>query len=112
MYTSTYTNNSFGHAFAFDTLSSVGEITGHSKIVNSVSIRQQRPFRAVTASDDMTVVFYHGVPFKYNKTIRDHSRFIHAVEFSPSGDHFVSVGADGKVKSPFVYKIMRIKLFV
>ncbi|KAI7887352.1 WD40 repeat-like protein [Lichtheimia hyalospora FSU 10163] len=87
----------FGHAFAFDTLSSVGEITGHSKIVNSVSIRQQRPFRAVTASDDMTVVFYHGVPFKYNKTIRDHTRFIHAVEFSPSGDHFVSVGADGKI---------------
>ncbi|KAI9301642.1 hypothetical protein BJ944DRAFT_168717, partial [Cunninghamella echinulata] len=87
----------FGHAFLFDTLSSVGEITGHSKVINSVSIRQQRPFRAVTASDDMTVSFFHGVPFKYNKTIRDHTRFIHAVEFSPNGDFFVSVGADGKI---------------
>lgn len=87
----------FGHAFAFDTLSSVGEITGHSKVINSVSIRQQRPFRAVTASDDMTVAFYNGVPFKYQKTIRDHTRFVHAVQFSPSGDFFVSAGADGKV---------------
>ena len=45
----------------------------------------------------MTVAFYNGVPFKYAKTIRDHTRFVHAVEFSPNGDHFVSVGADGKV---------------
>ncbi|ORZ01469.1 WD40-repeat-containing domain protein [Syncephalastrum racemosum] len=87
----------FGHTFAFDTLSSTGEITGHSKVINSVSIRKQRPFRAVTASDDMTVAFYHGVPFKYNKTIRDHSRFVHAVEFSPNGDYFVSAGADAKL---------------
>ncbi|ORZ21130.1 WD40-repeat-containing domain protein [Absidia repens] len=87
----------FGHAFLFDSLSSVGEITGHSKVINSVSIRQQRPFRAVTASDDMTVAFSHGVPFKFNKTIRDHSNFVHSVQFSPNGDHFASAGADGKI---------------
>ncbi|KAI8394283.1 WD40-repeat-containing domain protein [Radiomyces spectabilis] len=87
----------FGHAFMFDSLSSTGEITGHSKVVNHVSIRQQRPFRAVTCADDMSVVFYHGVPFKYQKTIRDHTRFVNAVEFSPNGDYFVSVGADGKI---------------
>lgn len=83
----------------------MGEIAGHSKVVNSVSIRQQRPFRAVTASDDMTVVFYHGVPFKYNKTIRDHTRFVHAIQFSPNGDHFASVGADGKVKRKFPFHV-------
>ncbi|KAI8973321.1 quinon protein alcohol dehydrogenase-like superfamily [Mycotypha africana] len=88
---------SFGHAFLFDTLSSVGEITGHSKMINSVSIRQQRPFRAVTASDDMTVSFFTGVPFKFQKNIRDHTRFVHAVQFSPNGDFFVSAGADGKM---------------
>ncbi|KAI8063519.1 WD40-repeat-containing domain protein [Gongronella butleri] len=87
----------FGHAFLFDTLSSVGEIMGHTKVINSVSIRQQRPFRAVTASDDMTVSFLHGVPFKYNKTIRDHTRFVHSVQFSPNGQFFVSAGADGKI---------------
>ncbi|EPB82974.1 hypothetical protein HMPREF1544_10282 [Mucor circinelloides 1006PhL] len=88
---------SFGHAFSFDSLSSVGEITGHSKVINSVSIRQQRPFRAVTASDDMTVSFFNGVPFKYVKNIRDHTRFVHSVQFSPNGDFFASAGADGKI---------------
>jgi hypothetical protein len=45
----------------------------------------------------MSVVFYHGVPFKFNKVIRDHSRFVHTVKFSPNGDLFASAGADGKV---------------
>jgi hypothetical protein len=53
--------DSFGHAFLFDSASSCGEIAGHSKAVNSVSIKPGRPLRAVTASDDMSVNFYHGV---------------------------------------------------
>ncbi|RKO87745.1 WD40-repeat-containing domain protein, partial [Blyttiomyces helicus] len=87
----------FGHAFLFDTASSVGEISGHSKAINSVSIRPGRPLRAVTGSDDMTVNFYHGVPFKFNTSIKDHSRFVQCVRYSPSGDHFVSSGSDGKL---------------
>ncbi|KAI8643689.1 WD40-repeat-containing domain protein [Parasitella parasitica] len=87
----------FGRAITFDLQSSVGEIVGHSKPINSVSIRQQRPFRAVTASDDMTVTFFHGVPFKYNKNIRDHTRFVHSVTFSPDGKLFASAGADEKI---------------
>ncbi|KAJ3290770.1 Structural maintenance of chromosomes protein 2 [Borealophlyctis nickersoniae] len=87
----------FGHAFLFDTASSVGEIGGHGKAVNSVSLRPGRPFRAVTGSDDMTVNFYHGVPFKFDRSITEHSRFVQCVRFSPSGDHFVSAGSDGKL---------------
>ena len=44
----------------FDTGSSTGDIIGHSKTVNAVSIRRQRPFRAATASDDVTIGFHHG----------------------------------------------------
>ena len=44
----------------FDTGSSAGHIIGHSKILNAVSIRRQRPFRAATGSDDLTIGFYHG----------------------------------------------------
>ncbi|KAJ3330290.1 hypothetical protein HDU76_006007 [Blyttiomyces sp. JEL0837] len=88
----------FGHAFLFDTASSVGEISGHSKTINAVSINSGRPFRAVTCSDDMTVNFYHGVPFKFNKSIRDHTRFVQCVRFSPNGDHFVTAGLDSKVR--------------
>jgi WD repeat-containing protein 1 (actin-interacting protein 1) len=61
-----------------DTGSSAGEITGHAKVfscsarlvtpvieiikkvINAVSIRHQRPFRAVTASDDSQLTFFHG----------------------------------------------------
>ena len=72
----------YGHAFLFDTGSSVGEIIGHSKVINSVSIRQKRPMRAATASDDFTVVFFHGPPFKQKLTIKDHTAFVQGVKFS------------------------------
>ncbi|PIL23440.1 hypothetical protein GSI_14751 [Ganoderma sinense ZZ0214-1] len=90
----------FGHAFMFDTGSSTGEIIGHSKTVNAVSIRQQRPFRAATAGDDASIVFHQGVPFKYDKTIKTHTKFVQDVRFAPSGDHFASVGSDYKI---FIY---------
>lgn len=87
----------FGHAFMADTGSSTGEIIGHSKSINAVAIRHQRPFKAVTAGDDSGIAFHAGVPFKYDKTIKTHSKFVQDVKFSPSGDHFVSVGSDYKV---------------
>ncbi|THH29175.1 hypothetical protein EUX98_g5012 [Antrodiella citrinella] len=90
----------FGHAFMMDTGSSTGEIMGHSKVINSVTIRHQRPFRAATAGDDSTVVFHQGVPFKYDKTIKTHTKFVQDVRYGSSGDHFASVGSDAKV---FVY---------
>ncbi|KAJ1345334.1 hypothetical protein BSLG_000847 [Batrachochytrium salamandrivorans] len=74
----------------------VGE--GKSRQVNVyISIRPGRPLRAVTGSDDMTVNFYHGVPFKFNKSITNHSRFVQSVRYSPNGDLFASSGSDGKI---------------
>ncbi|KAF9431871.1 WD repeat-containing protein 1 [Entomortierella beljakovae] len=87
----------FGHAFLVDSGSSCGEIMGHSKVVNTVAIRHTRPFRAVTGGDDNTLVYSNGVPFVYNKTIKDHTRFIQEVKFSNNGDMFASVGSDGKI---------------
>ncbi|KAH9074141.1 WD40 repeat-like protein [Lactarius deliciosus] len=75
----------FGHAFMFDSGSSTGEIIGHSKVVNAVAIRRQRPFRAATAGDDNLI------------TIKTHTKFVQDVRYAPSGDHFASVGSDGKV---------------
>lgn len=57
-----------------------------------------RPFRAVTASDDMTVNLYNGVPYKFAKSIKDHTRFVYDVRYSPDGKFFASTGADGKVR--------------
>lgn len=87
----------FGHAFMFDTGSSTGEITGHSKVINAVSIRHQRPFRAATAGDDNLIIFHQGAPYRYDKTIKTHTKFALDVRYAPSGDHFASVGSDGKV---------------
>ncbi|GJJ14817.1 hypothetical protein Clacol_009085 [Clathrus columnatus] len=88
----------FGHAFQFDTGSSCGEIEGHSKSLNAVIIRNERPFRAATAGDDGTIVFYTGAPYKYQKILqRAHTNFIHTLAYASSGSHFVSAGADYKV---------------
>jgi WD40 repeat protein len=65
--------------------------------VNSISIKPDRPLRAVTGSDDNTVNFYHGVPFKFNKSLKDHSRFVQCVRYSPKGDQFFSAGSDSKL---------------
>lgn len=88
----------YGHCFTADGGNSVGEISGHSGPVNSVSIRQQRPLRAATGSDDSSVGFYHGAPFKFNTSIRaQHPGFVYGVAFSPDGKHLVSVGANRSV---------------
>lgn len=34
--------------------------SGHSKVINAVALRPNRPFRAVTGGDDRTLVFSHG----------------------------------------------------
>ncbi|KAJ1311180.1 hypothetical protein OPQ81_009681 [Rhizoctonia solani] len=86
----------FGVAFNADSGNSVGEITGHSKVLNATSIRHKRPFRAVTAGDDNMIVFYTGVPFKYHSRVTTHTRFVQDVQFSPSGAVFASVGSDMK----------------
>jgi WD40 repeat protein len=88
----------FGHCITADSGNSVGEISGHSSQINSVSIRQQRPLRAATGSDDTSLVFYHGAPFKFNTSLRgQHNRFVFGTAFSPDGSVFASVGADKRI---------------
>ncbi|KAK7678338.1 hypothetical protein QCA50_018686 [Cerrena zonata] len=87
----------FGHAFMYDSGSSTGEIMGHNKVINAVSIRHQRPFRAATGGDDTTIVFHQGAPYKYVKTLKTHTKFVQDIKYAPSGNHFVSVGSDAKI---------------
>lgn len=88
----------FGHCITADSGNSVGEIAGHSSQINCVSIRQQRPLRAVTGSDDTSLVFYHGAPFKFNTSLRgQHNRFVFGSAFAPDGSVFASVGADKRI---------------
>jgi len=90
----------FGHVFAADAGNSLGEIMGQSKPLNSVAFKPNRPFRIATASEDFSIAFFHGPPFKFNCTIKDHTGFVNSVRYSGNGEYFVSGGADGK---SFIY---------
>ncbi|XP_034023024.1 WD repeat-containing protein 1 isoform X2 [Thalassophryne amazonica] len=87
----------FGAVFLADTGSSVGEINGHSKIANTVDIKQTRPYRIASGSDDRTVCFYEGPPFKFKSTLSDHDAFVNSVRFSPNGSLFATGGSGGKI---------------
>lgn len=88
----------FGRCITADSGNSVGEISGHSSIINTVAIRQQRPIRAATGADDNSVVFLNGVPFKFHTKTPAHKGYVYGLGFSPDGAHLVSVGADRKIQ--------------
>ncbi|CAJ2502763.1 Uu.00g101570.m01.CDS01 [Anthostomella pinea] len=89
----------FGHCITADSGNSVGEVSGHSKVINSVAMRPMRPFRAATVSDDMAMCFLHGAPFKFNsKSAGIHKGFVLGTAFSPDGNTLVTVGADKRIQ--------------
>ncbi|KAK7110487.1 actin-interacting protein 1-like [Littorina saxatilis] len=87
----------FAHVFSMDTGTSVGTIEGHSKSINTVSYRPTRPFRIVSASEDCTVGFHEGPPFKFKRTQKFHTNFVNVARFSKNGEVVLSGGADGKL---------------
>ena len=95
-----------GHVFLWDSGSTVGDITGHSKFINSISFKPNRPYRLVTAGEDRFLNWYEGPPFKYKNSIREHTRFANCVRFSPTGNLACSGGADGLVSEPELLKIV------
>ncbi|XP_018025987.1 actin-interacting protein 1-like isoform X2 [Hyalella azteca] len=91
----------FAHVFMMDTGASVkGDLSGHSKVINSVDWKTSRPFRLVTGAEDNKVALYDGPPFQFMCSKTEHQKYVQVVRFSPNGEHFASGGFDGKV---FVY---------
>lgn len=88
----------FGRCITADSGNSVGEIIGHSKAINAVAMKPQRPFRAVTVGDDSNVVFYHGAPYKFNEKTTLHKGFILGAAYTADGSAFVTVGADKRIQ--------------
>ncbi|KAM3877916.1 WD repeat-containing protein 1 [Diretmus argenteus] len=87
----------FASVFLWDTGSAVGDLSGHFKVINSVDLKQTRPFRLITGSDDTCGAFFEGPPFKFKFTLTSHSRFVNCVRFSPDGNLFVTAAADGQI---------------
>ncbi|WAR21465.1 WDR1-like protein [Mya arenaria] len=80
-----------------DSGNTVGEIGGHTGTVNAIAFRPVRPFRIVSAGEDMRSQLYKGPPFKYEKDCKDHTNFVNCVRYSPTGDVYITGGADGQV---------------
>ncbi|KAI0427816.1 WD40-repeat-containing domain protein [Xylaria sp. FL1042] len=94
----------FGHAFNI-TGGKVGEVTGHSKVINAVAIRPTertvRAISAVTVSDDMSVCFLGNVPSPLhfqNKVDGLHKGFVLGAAISPDGSKLITVGADKRIQ--------------
>ncbi|KAK6761036.1 hypothetical protein RB195_022197 [Necator americanus] len=87
----------FGHVFLFETGTSNGNLSGQSRPMNSIDFRPARPYRLISGSEDNTVAIFEGPPFKFKTTFHEHSRFVHATKYSPTGSLFASASADGKV---------------
>ncbi|PIK44142.1 Actin-interacting protein 1 [Apostichopus japonicus] len=90
-------NSQFGAAIIIDTGTTVGIIGHHSSAINSADYRPCRPFRVATGGDDYMAVFHEGPPFKYNRTLKDHTKFVQVVRFSPDGSVLATGGSDGMV---------------
>ena len=87
----------FGRVFFFDTGASVGEIGGASKRLTSCHMKPNRPFRLITGSEDGSIQWFEGPPFKWRKNISNHRGFVNCVRFDPTGSLFASSGQDMEI---------------
>jgi WD40 repeat protein len=89
--------NKFGRVISIDTGTDVGEISGVSATLMTVDVRPCRPFRVVAGGDEYSLKYYEGPPFKFGHSKKTHTNFINQIRYSPSGDHYVSVGSDRRI---------------
>jgi len=90
----------FGKAIMWDSGNTTGELSGHTKSINSVAVKQSRPMKVATASEDFTTIFYEGPPFKFKCSKTDHGNFVNCIRYSPDGSIYISGSSDGKM---FIY---------
>lgn len=74
-------------------------MSGHMKKVLTCDYRPVKPYRAVTAGEDMQFIYHEGPPFrrKFSNKTAHRGAFINCVRFSPDGTKFATVGSDKKV---------------
>jgi WD40 repeat protein len=90
-----------GRALLWDSGSSCGEILGHTKAINGVAVKQTRPFRVVTASEDGDQGIFNGPPFKFDHMNHEAvGSYLNMVRYNSDDSLYVSVSAKGKA---FIY---------
>jgi WD40 repeat protein len=84
-------------AFMFDTGSALGEMSGHQKPVTCCAVRPTKPTTCATGGQDFKVGFYKGPPFKFLKSVVEHTNFVQCVRYSWDGALLCSVGSDSAI---------------
>ncbi|OAF65581.1 Actin-interacting protein 1, partial [Intoshia linei] len=77
-----------------DTGASVGDLRGSGRKINSVDFTPKRPHKMVCGSNDNSVIFYNGPPFKFVKKHSLHSRFVNCTKISLNNDICISASSD------------------
>ena len=89
--------NRFGRVISVDTGTDVGEITGVSAPLTSVSFRPERPYKLAVGGDEKAVKLFEGPPYKYICSKATHTNFINQIKYSPDGKRLVSGSSDRKL---------------
>ena len=66
----------FTKALLVNSGATVGDCGGHSNPVLTCDIKPNRPYRAITGSEDFKCNFFHGPPFKLNASHTDHTNYV------------------------------------
>ena len=89
--------NTHSKCILVDSGNNVGEVGGHDNTVLAIDFRKHRPFRIVTASEDRTIRFHEGPPFKFQRSFTGHTNYVTCVRYSPDGATLISTGNDIKM---------------
>ena len=84
-------------AINLETGTSLGDLSFHSKSVNSVTVSPVKPLQVMTCSDDYRVALFGGRPVRLEHSFTSHSNFVHQIAYSPCGKYSASVGSDKSV---------------
>ena len=84
--------------FTWDTGTSLGDVSGHSKRILSCSFKPSRPIRLMTSGEDAKVIFHTGPPFKFDHSVATHTNYVNAIRYSPNGTLVVTVSSDKKIQ--------------
>lgn len=79
--------------FMYDTGTELGRIKALAKKANSCALRPRRPQRLMYGGEDGVILVYNGPPFRHQRDIRDHGKFVNCVRYAPSGELAVSVSS-------------------
>ena len=90
--------SSFAKCITADSGNTLGSLAGHSKTINSIAYKPNRPFRIATGGEDFTAQLFEGPPFKRKVEKNDHTNFVQSVRYSPDGEVYVTGGSEGRVR--------------